>query len=87
MSVDHDTWYYVYFEKTSWAFFPANIKNDVLLKLRFDRKNSLSEKTLVPHFLKKQKMLKDITPIERSTKNDNYLFEILENITNMGADS
>ena len=79
-SVDKNSWYYVSFQKAYFAFFPGKIKDDVMLKLTFDKKGILVQKELIEHFLHKQKMLKDTTPIERSKKNDNYLAEILGNI-------
>ena len=80
LSLDKNTWYYVYFEKEVIAFFPVKIKDDTLLKLIFDQNGKLIQKTLIHGFLKKQKMLPDTTTIERSKKNDNYIAEILENI-------
>ena len=80
VSVDRNAWYYVSFKKEFLAFFPGKIKEDVMLKLIFNQKGALIKKELIEHFLHKQKMLKDTTPIERSQKNDNYLAEILGNI-------
>ena len=79
VSVDRNAWYYVSFKKEFLAFFPGKIKEDVMLKLTFNPKGLLIKKELIEHFLRKQKMLKDTTPIERSQKNDNYLMEILGN--------
>jgi len=85
-STDKTRWYYVYFEKEFVAFLPGKIANDTLLKLIFDKDGLLIKKELVDNFLKKQNMHDYTTPIERSTKNDNYIVEILENIAHTSED-
>lgn len=81
-SIDKKNWYYVYIKKEFLAFLKGVIKENILLKLTFDEKGVLIKKELIDGFLKKQNMLQDITPIERSKKKDNYIAEILGNIAN-----
>ena len=83
MSPDRRTWYYVYIKKEFVAFLNGSIKEDVMLKLSFDGNGTLIQKELDNNLLKKQDMLRDITPIERSKKKDNYISEILGNIGNI----
>lgn len=79
-SADKNVWYYVYLQKESIAFVRGIIKDSLLLKLTFNEKEILVKKELTPQFVKKQRMLKDTTPIERSRKKDNYITEILGNL-------